>query len=221
MSVSLLQIVGHMSFGLTAVSFYVRDMLLLRSLAIGAGLVGLVYNYLVPGGPLWLVIFWICVFMAINLARIGHLIWERRQVRFSDEEQELYGTLFRQFSPVEFMKLLRLGRWVDAAPGDTLAIQDEPVAEVKLIYNGEVEVERDGTVVATSRDGAMIGEISFLQGGPATATVRVLRPTRYVAWGQEDLRRMMRRNPTMDVALRTVFSLDLTRKLTGAVATAG
>ena len=40
-----------------------RDMILLRSVAIVSGLVGMVYNYMVPGGPLWLVIFWLGVFI--------------------------------------------------------------------------------------------------------------------------------------------------------------
>jgi len=40
MSLTLLDVVGHASFALTALSFYVRDMMVLRALAIVAGLVG-------------------------------------------------------------------------------------------------------------------------------------------------------------------------------------
>ena len=69
-------------------------------------------------------------------------------------------------------------------------------------------------VVAFLRDGTFIGEISFLQGSSATATVRTKRPTRYIVWPTDELRKLLTRNPTMDIAMNTVFQLDLTKKLT-------
>ena len=93
MELTLWSFFGHASFALTAVSFYVKDMLVLRSLSICAGVVGLLYNYNLESGPLWLVIFWLCVFMSINALRIAHLVYETRQVKFSDEERELFERL--------------------------------------------------------------------------------------------------------------------------------
>ncbi len=42
------------------------------------------------------------------------------------------------------------------------------------------------------------------------------RPTRYLEWPKEALSGLMKRNPTMDVAMNSVFNIDLTRKLAGA-----
>ncbi|MGY8958792.1 MAG: hypothetical protein ACKVKG_04535, partial [Alphaproteobacteria bacterium] len=67
MSLSFLDIVGHTSFLLTALSFYVRDMMVLRALAVVSGVVGVAYNYWLPAGPLWLLIFWLGVFVGINV----------------------------------------------------------------------------------------------------------------------------------------------------------
>ncbi len=44
------------------------------------------------------------------------------------------------------------------------------------------------------------------------ATVTVTRPTRYLEWPKKALNGLMTRNPTMDVAMKSVFSLDLTRQ---------
>ena len=76
-----------------------------------------------------------------------------------------------------------------------------------------MEIVRDGVRIAMARDGTLVGEMSFIQGGPATATVRVSRPTRYLSWERKALRKMLLRNPTIDMAMRTVFSADLARKL--------
>lgn len=218
MELTLWSFFGHASFALTAVSFYVKDMLVLRSLSICAGAVGLLYNYNLESGPLWLVIFWLCVFMSINALRIAHLVYETRQVKFSDEERELFDTLFRNFAPVEFMKLLRLGRWRAAGEGEVLATEGEDINELALIYNGEVVIEKNGAEVARSRDGTLVGEMSFIQGGAATATVRAARDTRLLIWPKEDLQKLLKRNPTMDMAMNSVFTSDLTRKLGGAPA---
>ena len=218
MELTLWAFFGHASFALTAVSFYVKDILVLRALSICAGAVGILYNYLVPAGPLWLVIFWLCVFMAINGLRIAHLYYERRRVVFSEEERELHETVFQNFAPVEFMKLLRLGEWREAGAGTVLAVEGEEVDSLKLIYNGEVVIEKDGAEIARSRDGTLIGEMSFIQGGAATATVKTAGPTRYLAWPKEELRKLLKRNPAMDVAMNSVFSIDLTKKLGGAPA---
>jgi CRP-like cAMP-binding protein len=216
MTLTVYEVLGHLSYTLTGLSFFMRDILLLRVLSIGACAVGIVYGYLIPSGPLWLVIFWLILFLVINVGRIIHLMLERRGVSFSEEERELYRTVFHRFAPVDFLKLIRLGAWRSAAPGEHLTRQGEALEDLKLIYNGEVVIERDGAEVARSRDGTLVGEMSYVQGGYATATVRVLRPTRYLSWPRKELRRLLKRNPAMDLAMQTVFSMDLTRKLTQA-----
>lgn len=213
MTLTLLSVAGHLSFGLTAFSFYVRDMLVLRCLAIASCLVGIGYNYWLPAGPLWLVIFWLTVFIGINGTRIAGIVMARRAVSFSPEEAELFDTIFREFTPVEFMKLLRIGEWRDVKEGHRFSVQGQNQRGLKLLYNGEVVVERDGAEIARARDGAMLGEMAFIQGGPATATVTASRPCRYLFWDGPELRALLNRNPTMDVAMKHVFSMDLTRKL--------
>ena len=208
-----IDVFGHISFFLTAVSFYVRDIFFLRVVAIISRMVGVIYNYFIPESPLWLVIYWLIVFVVLNVVRIANLLLERRSVNLSDRDRELYDTNFRNFTPVEFMKLMRLTDWHSAEAGDRLAVQGEKLTDLKLVYNGEVEIVRDGARIAVARDGTLVGEMSFIQGGPATATVSVSRPTRYLSWERKALRNMLLRNPTIDMAMRTVFSADLARKL--------
>lgn len=200
------------AFVLTALAYVMRDILLLRSLAVISGVLWFALMYFANFSSLALVEQ--TLLLTINAVRIVMLIKERRGVSFTEEEQELYRTIFSQFSPVEFLKLIRLAEWRKAEPGALLAAQDQPVSHLVMIYNGEVAIEKEGQEVTHLRDGTMIGEMSFLRGGNATATVRVARPTRYVAWPQEDLRKMLRRNPTMDIAMKSVLSADLINKLT-------
>ena len=84
-----------------------------------------------------------------------------------------------------------------------------------LIYNGEVEVELPNGQRPRLKDGAFIGEMSFIRGGNATATVSASAASRVLSWNKADLKALLGRNPAMRSTMQTVFSEDLTNKLMG------
>lgn len=204
---------GHFASILTAVAYLVKDILWLRLLTVLACIAGIIFNYFVPATPLWTIIYWNLLFLAINIVQIGVIVKERSEVDFTEEEKELHETLFKNFAPFEFMKLLRVGGWLEAKKDEVLAIEAKPLDEVMLIYNGLVSVEADGQPLAQLKDGSFIGEMSFITGGAATATVRAVEPTRYLSWSKAELSRLLNRNPSMRFAMQTVLSTDLTKKL--------
>lgn len=207
------ELAAHAASILTTIAYLVKDILWLRVLTVLACIAGIIFNYYAPATPLWVVIYWNLLFLVINLVQIGIIVKERREVSFTEEEQELYETLFKNFAPFEFMKLLRVGRWLEAKKEQVLAVEQKQLEEVMLIYNGHVEVEAEGQTLAQLKDGSFIGEMSFITGGAATATVKALEPTRYLSWSKEDLRKLLNRNPSMRFAMQTVLSTDLTKKL--------
>src|SRR2546422_8257005 len=204
---------GHLASLLTMAAYLLKDILWLRLLTILSCIAGITFNYFVPTTPLWTVIGWNLVFMVINIVQIAIIIKERAGVRFTEEEKELHETLFKNFAPFEFMKLMRVGKWLEAKQGQILATEKKPLDSVMLIYNGLVGVETDGKEVAKLKDGNFIGEVSFITGGAATATVKALLPTRYVAWPKEAISQLLKRNPSMRFAMPTLLSTDLSKKL--------
>jgi CRP-like cAMP-binding protein len=62
-------------------------------------------------------------------------------------------------------------------------------------------------------DGNFIGEVSFISGGAATATVRATEPTRYIAWKKKEIDALLKRNPSMRMAMQAMLSSDLSKKL--------
>jgi hypothetical protein len=209
----LISLIGHLSFVAIAASFLVRDILWLRIVSIFGSLLAVLFNYWVEGGPIWLVIWWSLAFILINAYNIYALLRERRGVSFSPEEQEIYATVFQGFSPVEFMKLLRIGRWMEVDAGEVLIEQGQPVAEVLFIYNGQAEVLSDGQKVNALKDGAFIGEMELAKGTAAVATVKTVTQVRLLSWPADEIRSLLVRNPTMNSTIQTIFSADLMQKL--------
>ncbi len=207
------QLTAHSASLLTVAAYLLKDILWLRLLTIFSCFAGMAFNYFVPASPLWTVIYWNVLFAAINIVQVAIIIKERSGVHFSEEEKELHDTLFKNFAPFEFMKLMRIANWREARQGEMLSIEKQPLDSVMLIYNGLAAVEANGREVAKLKDGNFIGELSFITGGAANATVRAILPTRYISWPKEAISQLLNRNPSMRFAMQSILSTDLSKKL--------
>lgn len=209
------QLSGHLASLLTMVAYLLRDILWLRFLTILSCFAGIAFLYIVPPkGPLWQPILWNVVFAIINIVQIAIIIKERTGIRFSEEEKELHETLFKKFAPFEFMKLMRIAEWRQVAPGEVVMTEGQQLEELLLIYNGLLAVEVNREKKAELQDGHFIGEVSFVSGGAATATVRAIEPTRYIAWSRKEIDSLLNRNPSMRIAMQGMLTVDLSKKLT-------
>ena len=202
----------HFAYAIGALSFILRELFWLRCVSIVSS-AGLITGTLLVQERWHATVFWHSLFITIHLTNIAITLYGEKSAHFDEREKELYETLFRPLTKLEFMKLLRAGAWLDAAPGIVLARQGEPVQDLMLISNGAAKVEIDARPVAELRDGQLVGEMSFITGGPATATVTATEPTQYLAWPKEKLHELLRRNPTMRYRLGTVLSTEVSRKL--------
>jgi CRP-like cAMP-binding protein len=217
----MLDLAGHLAFALIALSFLVRDILWLRALSISASVASISYSYYAPSKPLWIVIGWNFLFIALNLAQIAMLFRERRVREFTEEELELYRSSFSRFTPVEFLRLIRIAEWKDAPAGTQLMRQAAQSAAVLLIFSGKVRVEKNGRMLAELRSGDFVGEIGFVKQTAAAADVTTIEPTRYVSWEKDALRRLIERNPSMGIVLNAELTEDMADKLARRTGTTG
>src|ERR1700681_896211 len=127
---------GHVASILTMAAYLLKDILWLRLLTILSCFAGIAFNFFVPATPLWTVIYWNVLFALINFVQVAIIIKQRSSVHFTDEEKELHDTLFKNFAPFEFMKLMRVGKWLEAKQGEILAAEKQSLNAVMLIYNG-------------------------------------------------------------------------------------
>ena len=146
-------IAGHLAFGLIAFSFLVKDILYLRLVSVLASLFSVFYNYTIPIEPMWLAINWNIVFIVVNIYHIAVLIYEKRPVQMSPKYKELYETMFKDMTPVEFLKITKIADWIHFKEGEVITQQKHTVDTLNLIYNGTVNVTVDGSKVAQLKDG--------------------------------------------------------------------
>ena len=202
-------LIGHVAFGLIAFSFLVKDILWLRLVSILASAFGMAYNYFIPANPMWIAIGWNGVFIALNLYHIAVLIYEKRPIKMAPKDKELYETMFKGLSPVEYLKISKVAEWQTFDIGEKVTQQGTLVEDLVLIYNGTVEVEVGDKIVAELKDGPCVGEMSFLTEKPATATCRVTRKAECLVWKQPEFKDLLKRNPSLYYTIQSLLSNQL------------
>ena len=204
---------GHLAFGLIALSFLVKDIFWLRLMSITASCFSIFYNYFIPVEPMVIAIFWNGVFIGVNLYHIAIILYEKRQVKMDSKNEELYQTLFKEMTPVEYLKISRAAEWVTLKPNMRIITQGMPVPDLYLIYNGTVDVLVDNKRITDLRDGEFVGEMSFLTEKTATATCKVKYETQCLVWKQREFKELLKRNPSLYFTIQSVLSAQVSDKL--------
>lgn len=215
---SPLHLLGNFAFILIACSFMVKDIFWLRFLSITASICSIVYNTNVTAQPLWVPIGWNLFFISLNFYHITKIIYGNRKIILNDKERELYEMSFSQLNLIEFSKLLAMGQWVKVDSGSVLIKEDQPMEDLLMIYNGQVDiiVKHDGAEkkISELKDGRFIGEMSFLSNHRASATVKTSRPTEFISWKQKKLKELLGRNPSLLFSLQAAMGAQISEALT-------
>ena len=208
-----ISVFGNLSFILTAVSFLMKDMIRLRLIAVVSGVFGITFNSSVAEEPLWLVIFWISVFMLINIYMLISTYLKNKSAKFSDDEKELFEILFPELSPFEFLRLIKAGTWQRESK-ELLFIKAGNVNDkVALIWHGTAKVIKQGDEIAELRRGSFLGELSYFKNSVPDADV-VLEPGSVVlVWKHEELRRWLQAYRDAAPVFNQLLTSDLAAKL--------
>ncbi len=218
-------ILYHLANALFLLSYIVKDILWLRIITVLAGLTVLLSLFVQPQ-PSPASIAWNLLFFGINLVRIYLLIRERRPVPLSGDEQHVANLVFRTLRPRELVRLLRVGAFVEHAPGTKIVTRGEKLAHLLLVVRGNARVELDhnrstnpsepaASRVVIVADGTFIGELGYLTGKPPGADVVAVSPLCVMQWPIEPLREFLDDNPELQVTMQQVLGADLAAKLRG------
>lgn len=202
----------HLANLLKLSAFTVRDIMTLRWISVLASLMILLASFS-QKEIIWRSIIYSLLFIVINAVMITLLYKENRSVKFKEEEKDLFLTVFQNFTPVEFMRIIKLGEWQNVSTGNVLIEEGERVKDIILIYKGSADIFAGDTLKATLLPDQFIGEMSYLTDKPAAAKVIAKEPMRVVRWSQEALKGITRRQPSLKTAFISLLSADLTNKL--------
>lgn len=205
----------HVAYGAYLLSYSVKDILWLRIITVvGSTLV--IWYYLTLSEVLWEPLGWNVVFIGINVVQIVLLLMERRPVRLTSEEEQLYSMAFRTLTPREFKGLMQYAEWRNGEPDEILIQQGEELQDIVFVFSGSVDIQRDGRSIAKCNKGQFLGEMSFVSGEVTSASVQTLEPTCYVAWPAKELHEVCEKKAELKYAIQTIFGNGMVEKLKAA-----
>lgn len=206
MSMELHELLGNLSFGLTAVSWLFRSVLLLRVTAIVATGLGVWFNYMLPTGPLWQVIYWLIVFEVTNIVQVILLLRGLSEVALSNREKAILVAAWPQMHTRDFRLLMGKGTAVDLSAGAPILEVGDHTDALWLVVDGYLDEHRDDGTTYRLGVGSTIGGATFiardnLGGSPSRVSAGSDRGASVVKWSYPLLYKLILSHPRIGAPL--------------------
>ena len=206
-------VIANFSLFLFVFASTFTDIFKLRLITMAAITLESFYLIVAPEHPLWIYVAWNVAFLAINGFHVIKIFHHRYNLKMTEEESELFHSVFKVFAEYDFQLLIRAGEWRELEAGVELTHQGQEVERIEFIYKGMVHIKVDNNIVGTLHGGQFVGEMSFVTGEPASATAVTSMPTKVVGWSQKELKKLLEEYPSMGQPIERVFNMDLLKKL--------
>ena len=176
--------------------------------------IGLVFEiFYLSSGDMHTGIGWDAIFIIINLYQIFRLVYDQRRLRYMKELHLLSQGAFASLTREQLAQLVKVGSWRTLEPGTQVTREGEPVKDLVLICDGQMVVESQGRTITHLHGGSLVGELAFVSGNAASATVTAQRVTRAFVLEMEKLRKVVRVDDLVASAVDRVVGRDLAAKL--------
>jgi hypothetical protein len=210
---------AHLPYVLFVLSTLMRNIVWLRVIAVVAGLLRIVIRAAIIYDPV--TVLWESVLVLVNIGQLL-LIWRDSRFTHHDErERYLLGTVLPGVRGRAARQLLALAEWQQVEAGTELMREGEPVDGLVFVSEGAARIERQGKLVAICSRGDFLGEMSFIQGGGATATVIADRPMHIARFDGPRLHALIDARRDLQHALEASFNRNLIGKLARPLPQAG
>lgn len=191
--------------------FLFKSQITLRLLVLAASLFYIAYYYYHPAEPLWGAIWGSLLIIIANLIGLGRLMYSRLPIGIPANQWPIFKAL-EGLEPGEFRQLMGLGSMQFAT--DTVKLTEES-AEVESLYfaiSGDLNGDKGGHKFKMYA-GEFIGEVSFMLGGVATATVSIEKGGVYYEWRKDKLRKVLENQPRLSQAFEALIGRDMAKKV--------
>ncbi|MDW6024720.1 cyclic nucleotide-binding domain-containing protein [Mesorhizobium sp. BAC0120] len=203
--------VGHLNYILVILSVSMSSMRWLRIFAMASGIVGVFYyGYLVSDG---ISAMWEFIFASVNAVQLAIMAVAGRRKSMNEDEALFIETVMPTLEGNLRARMLKMARWQTCEPGHVLMEEGQLAPQLVFIARGAASVEKGGKIVGVCGPGDFLGEMSFLTGRPASATVRVANEVRCCVYDPAPLKALTQKNPGIRQALEFSFNRNLVGKL--------
>ena len=202
---------------LTAVGAYVlaflfRSQIYIRLLVVLGSVCYCAYYLTVGSEPLW------DAFLGTALIALASFqgmvrLWLSRIPAILNSADRPVWRLMGDIEPGLFRQLSRAGKRIEIETTTILTQEGAAPDALWFLIEGELRLERRRQPSARLQGSGFVGEIAWLNRGSASATVIAEPGTKLIRWHVPTLRRTLRKNHRLELALEALIAHDMARKL--------
>ncbi len=214
-------LIGQLSFAFAAWSFTKKDMLDLRRLQVLSGILGLVFNgYLAfeqesVSWGLITVVFWLAVFLVINVRSERKLSAARMEVALNADDKTLFSDALPLASTRDIKNLVDRAEVLKLADNDVLIARKTQTSQLFMIREGHLmESLPNGERWLLGR-AMMLGDLTFLINDSTKGSegeITADKQATVLAWSYETLRQLCADSETLSAALTDGIARGIAKK---------
>ena len=205
--------VAQAAYGLTLLSYSVRNVAWLRALAIAASCAAIFYGFSAGREPLWIPIFWNLAFILVNAVHLALSKWRARDVSLNALEEFLAKTVLMNFPPAEVRSFTALAGEGELTAGSQLIRFNTEIHHLFCILKGRVDILVKEKKVAELGPGRFVGEMSLLTRSRTRADVTVAEDLKVLVWKHEDIEKWVNSDASRLGLLQSALGTQIVEEL--------
>lgn len=205
-----------LAIALQFTGFLFRRQVVLRLLVMAGSVCCVVHYATVADEPLWAAIAGRALLIAANLFGLAALLLEQSAFALARDQRHLLAA-FAPMRPGQLRRLPRLAAPRRIEAETALTAEGETPAHLHFVVSGPLSLTRRGGPSFVIHGPCFIGEVAWLLGVPASATVAALPGAEVASWPVDRLHKLSRRSPRLEEALDALIAQDMARKVSASL----
>ena len=209
-------ITGNLSYFLLFLSWFFNKLYIIRLVSITGWVLIILYlaiNSNFPSIP----VLWNFLFITINVYKLIMHYINNRKNRLNTWEKRIRKLCFNTFEIEEFKQILSLGEIKQFNPSShekrTLIQENILPKSIFLLTSGSLSVTSTKGLDILVKEGAFLGELSFIQDKIPYASVTAIDTCEYIEWDQHRLRKYFLTHIPIKQKFFSLFLDDIIKKL--------
>lgn len=190
-------------------STFTRRILWLRTFLI-VGAIGFITHGFITRN--WSMVSWNLATSLLHSFQLTKYVLARRATALTHDDEEHRRRLFPDLDSFDFASLWSMGESV-SYENEPVIVRDEAHGRMRVVLDGIVDVYRPDAEPVRLGPGSLVGEMTFVAGGTATAECRAVGTVTMREWPHERLATLDQLNPVAARALHAFLQRDLVAKL--------
>lgn len=198
--------------GTYVAGFLFRDQVQIRALVVIGSILYCIYYAIAADEPLWDAFLGTVLIGLASFQGLVFILWSRTRAAAPRHLRHVLDVM-GQIEPGLFRQLMRVAKHYTAEEPVVLVREGVAPDTLWFVASGALDLDREGQARVRFGGPCFVGEIAWLRGGTASATVTARPGAELVRWQRADLARAVRKSQRLELALDAVIAQDLAHKV--------